>query len=138
MLAKALPWIARASLLFAAIDFGTVGTLYFLSPIGEAANSTITAAEAAGVTNIRVGFGVFHLGLGLIAIFCLLKPQRIILGLALVCAMPTTAILVRLFGLMVDGWHERTVLLLQLECLGLVIFATGLWAERRRLKALHA
>ena len=134
MLAKALPWTAHIALLFAAFDFGTVGTLYILHPVIEAANFTIVASEAAGVTNIRVGFGAFHLGVAAIAAFCLLKPERVLIGLGVVCAMTAIAILVRIFGLLIDGWHERTVLLLQLECLGLAIFAIGLWAERLRLK----
>ncbi|MSO97067.1 MAG: DUF4345 domain-containing protein [Rhodospirillaceae bacterium] len=135
---KTLPWIARAALLFAVLDFGTVGSLYILRPAVEAANATITAAEAAGLTNLRVGFGAFHFGVALIAAFCLLKPERILTGLSVVCAMTATGVAVRIFGLMVDGWHPRTILLLQLECLGLVIFLAGLWAERRRLSATPA
>ena len=133
-LQKMLPWIARGALLFSVVDLGTVGILYIFDPATEAARATITAGEAAGLTNLRVGFGAFHFGIALIAAFCLLKAERVWVGLSIVSAITATAVVVRSYGLIVDGWHPRTVLLLQFESLGLMIFTIGLLAERMRLR----
>ena len=127
---KALPWIARAALLFAVLDFGYIGINAILNPASMAANSTLAAAEAAGLTNIRGGFGAFHLAVSIVALFCL-ATARVGIGLAVVCTFTATAVCVRALGLMIDGSHPRTLLLIQLESLGLLIFVVGFCAHWR-------
>jgi hypothetical protein len=129
--------IALAALVFAALDFSTVGFLYIVDPAGEAAASTITAAEAAGLTNLRVGFGAFHLAIGVIAAYCAIRRDRIWVGLRIVVTVTLIAVAVRLLGLAVDGVHDRTLLLLQFESLGLAIFVLGLSAEWRRQRLVR-
>ncbi len=137
MSAATLGRIALAALVFAALDFSSVGLLYIVDPAGEAAASTITAAEAAGLTNLRVGFGALHLAIGVIAAYCAIRRERIWAGLRIVVTVTLIAVAVRLLGLAVDGVHDRTLLLLQVETLGLAIFVLGLSAEWRRQRLLR-
>lgn len=132
---NALIWIARTSLGFAVLDFGAVGLLYLVDPAGEAAASTIVPIEAAGYTNLRVGFGAFHLAIGVIAAFCVAARERLWPGLGIVVTVTTIAVAVRLIGITIDGEHPRTTLLLKFEMLGLVIFALGLLAAWRHRRA---
>lgn len=128
---NALIWIARVALGFAVLDFGAVGILYLIDPAAEAAASTIVAIEAAGYTNLRVGFGAFHLAIGVIAAFCVTARDRLWPGLGIAVTVTTIAVAVRLIGITIDGEHPRTWLLLKFEMLGLVIFALGLLAAWR-------
>jgi hypothetical protein len=131
MTERTLLWIARAALVFAALDFGAIGLLYAVDPAREAAASTIVAIEAAGATNLRVGFGAFHLAIGVIASFCAINRDRYWPGLGIVVTVTTVAVSMRLIGVTVDGPHPRTMLLLQFETLGLAIFSAGLFAAWR-------
>lgn len=136
MLDNLLLWIARLALGFAVLDFGIIGSLYVIDPAAEAAASTIVAIEAAGTTNLRVGFGAFHLAIAVIAAFCLGAPDRYWPGLGIVVTVTTIAVAVRLIGVTIDGVHPRTTLLLRFEALGLAIFLAGLfaaWRQRSRL-----
>jgi hypothetical protein len=126
------PWIARFALWFAVVDFGAVGALYMLDPAGEAAASGIFAQEAAGLSNLRVGFGAFHLAVAVIALYCALAAERLWAGLCIVATVTAIAVLTRIAGLIIDGAHPRTWLLLQFESLGLLVFLLGLLAEWRR------
>jgi hypothetical protein len=129
------PWIGRIALLVAVLAFGRVGWLYILHPVEASARFAMTLSSVAAVTNIRVGFGAFHLGMAAIALACLTSTRRLIVGLAAVAIMTAIVVAVRLLGVALDGPDPRTLAVLHIESIVLIVFVIALVIEWLRTRA---
>jgi hypothetical protein len=126
------PWISRAALCFAALDFGAVGFAYLTEPAIMAWNYGISVFTATAATSMRVAFGGYPLAITLIAFFCLLFPQRFLMGLTVAATVSGMALAARAFGVVVDGADARNLLMMQREMISFCIYAIGVAVEWRR------
>src|SRR5579863_1097484 len=97
------PWIGRIVLLGATVIFSMIGLRYITDPIQASAATGITLGSALAATTTRVGSGAFPLGFALFTFACLISRQRLLIGISLVATVIITAIIVRIFGMVVDG-----------------------------------
>jgi hypothetical protein len=130
MLRKRANLIAALVLLYAALGFGYPGIMYLLFPVRMGASWEFAPTSAFAVSNIRLGFGAFHLGVAVMALLTLFTRQYAF-GLLTVVIFAALAVGTRAFGLVVDGLHPRSLLVIAGEAVSLTIFLTGFLIHRR-------
>jgi hypothetical protein len=121
-------WLARVALAAAALLFLLVGSKYVFDPSGAAAASGISLPTLVGRTNMRAGVGGFFLGAALISTVCLLSRRRVRAGLWFVAGVVAPVLLVRVYGVLVDGTFgpSRRVLFSETVLLALTLGALAL------------
>ncbi len=128
------PWLGRLVLGVAAFIFLMIGLRFLRDPIAAAAASGITLARGLGTTNLRVGLGAFPIGCAIAIASCLWSRRLLPLGLIFVAVMIGTAIVVRAYGIAVDGTalDSRRVLTAEAIVFGLTTLALAAEVARRR------
>jgi hypothetical protein len=86
--------------------------------------------SAFAVSNIRLGFGAFHLGVSAMALIAVFTKQYKY-GLITITVFAALAVGTRAFGLVVDGLHPRSLLVISGEGVSLAIFLIGLIIHTR-------
>lgn len=124
-------WFARGTLGFATLIFLMIGAKYVLTPAAAAAQSGLSFAALVGETNLRAGVGGFSLGCALVTLACLLSVARIRPGLWFVLAMVVPVLLVRLYGVAVDGTFQPSARILGAETVLFLLASLGLALTRR-------
>lgn len=117
--------IASLVLIYAALGFGYPGAMYLLFPVKMGATWDFAPSSAFAVSNIRLGFGAFHLGVSVMALIAVFTKQYKY-GLITIVVFATLAVGTRAFGLVVDGMHPRSLLVMSGEGVSLTIFLIGL------------
>lgn len=116
--------------LLAAILFGFAG-LYLLNPMGVSVLNGLTPTDAYGVTNLRATAAPLA-AMGLMAAIGAVKKDPVFLAPAALYFLFT--LLIRVFGLIVDGVHSSTVRGLILAAVLFVVAEVGVQVFRRLRK----
>ena len=126
------PWINRFVLLGATIIFSMIGLRYITDPVHAAAATGVTFNSALASTTTRVGSGAFPLGLAIFTFACLFSTQRLLVGVSLIATVITTAIVVRIVGVVVDGPALDSTRLFIPEGIMLILAVAGMVLETAR------
>lgn len=128
------PWISRTVLVGATAVFSMIGLRYITDPVHNSARIGINIGSALAATTTRVGSGAIPLGLAIFTLTCLLSTRWLAPGVALVSVVATTAIIVRILGLIADGPAPESTRLFIPEGILLVLSATAIMLETRRTR----
>lgn len=134
------PWLTQFVLGAATLVFALIGWKYIADPVHTAATSGITLNSALAVTNMRASFGAFPLACAIIALTCLLFPRLHFTGLCFVATMIGVVMIVRIFGILIDGTASQSLMVLGAEAILLMLSLSGLFIEqggRRYRPELH-
>ena len=126
------PWINRIVLLGATVIFSMIGLRYIAHPIQASAATGISLGSALAATTTRVGSGAFPLGFAIFIFACLLSRRWYLTGVSLVAILITTAIVVRIFGIIADGPAPESSRLFVPETIMLTLSVAGIVLERAR------
>jgi hypothetical protein len=126
------PWISRLVLLGATFIFTMIGLRYIIDPVRASAATGVSLGSALASTTTRVGSGAFPLGFAIFTFACLLSARRLLTGVSLVAIVITTAIIVRIFGLMADGPAPESTRLFIPEAAMLTLAVAGIVLELAR------
>ena len=128
MMRRAMPWISRAVLLAAALLLALISRKFIGDPASAASNIALNSPLA--VTNMRASFGAFPLGCALFALVCLVTSSLRRTGLVFVALIIGTALIVRIFGVIVDGTFTESLFVLVAETVLLVLCVGAYIGER--------
>ena len=131
-LARFAPWISRIVLLGATIIFSMIGLRYITDPVHASAQTGVSLGSALAATTTRVGFGAFPLGLAIFTFTCLISTRRLFTGVSLVAIVITTAIVVRILGMVADGPAPESTRLFIPEAVMLTLSVAGMILETAR------
>jgi hypothetical protein len=133
-LARFAPWISRTVLAGATLIFSMIGLRYITDPFHYSAETGISLGSALASTTTRVGSGAIPLGLAIFTLVCLISTRWLFAGVGLVFMVITTAFIVRVLGLVIDGPAPQSTRLFIPEGVMLVLAVTAivLEAQRRR------
>jgi len=126
------PWISRGVLLGATFIFSMIGLRYITDPVHASAQTGVSLGSALATTTTRVGFGAFPLGLAIFTCTCLISTRRLLTGVGLVAIVITTAIVVRILGLIADGPAPESTRLFVPEIVMLTLSVAGMILETAR------
>jgi hypothetical protein len=126
------PWINRLVLAAATLIFTLIGLRYISDPVRAAAATGATLNSALATTTTRIGFGAFPLGFAIFSFACLISARGLVAGVSLVATTVSTAIIVRLFSIRVDGLVSESSRLFVPETVILLLSLSGLSLEAAR------
>jgi hypothetical protein len=129
-----VPWINRFVLLAATLIFSGIGLRFIGNPQSAAAGRGIVLNSPMALTTLRIGLGGFPLALAIVTLACLISTHRHVIGVWVVMTVITTAIVVRLVGVVMDGAAPEGVRLFIPEGVLLTLCVTSLLLgqDRRR------
>jgi len=132
--------VVRLILLPPTFVFTMIAFKYISHPAEMAATAGIALKTPLAATILRIGFGAFPLGCALFTLSCLFPAPRLLTGLGFVATMMSTALAVRIFGIIVDGTLHESLQLVIAEVVLLAMTLAGIAIEtgRRRRGARHA
>jgi len=130
--------LTRLILAPSTIIFALIAARYIVHPAAAAAKVGISLNTPLAATILRIGFGAFPLGCSIFTLSCLISSRRILIGLEFVSIILGVALVVRIFGTMVDGTLRESVGLIGAEVVLLFLSLTGVLIESRRLQATQA
>ena len=118
-------WLSRVALAAAGLVLLLIAAKFIAQPVEAAAASNIDLGSPLAVTNMRASFGAFPLGCSLVAFGALTSRRFHVGGLATVGAVLGSALIVRVYGAVVDGTltESRTVLVAEAILFGLCLSA---------------
>jgi hypothetical protein len=131
-LTRFAPWISRTVLAGATLIFSMIGLRYITDPFHHSAEIGISLGSALASTTTRVGSGAIPLGLAIFTLICLISKRWLFAGISLVLVVITTAIIVRVFGLVIDGPAPASTRLFIPEAVMFVLAMTALTLEAQR------
>jgi hypothetical protein len=137
-LTRFAPWISRTVLAGATLIFSVIGLRYIIDPVQNSAKIGISIGSALAATTTRVGSGAIPLGLAIFTLICLLSTRWLVPGVGLVSVVATTAIIVRVLGLVTDGAASESTRLFVPEGILLVLSVTAIILEGRRRRTVAA
>jgi len=126
------PWIQRIVLAAVTFVFGAIGMRYVADPVQAATATGATLNTAFAVTTTRVGFGAFPLGVAIFTVTSLFSTRRLVPALQLVATLVTSAIVVRVIGIIADGAVPASSKLFIPEGVILLLSLTGLLLQPKR------
>ena len=129
---KLAPWLTRLMLLAPTIIFALIASRYLFDPIRAGAAVGLAFNTPRAITVTRVGLGAFPLACSIFTLSCLVSTRRILTGLGFVAMIMAVALIVRLFGMHVDGSVRENMGLVRAESIMLVVFLVGIFIERGR------
>ena len=133
-LTRFVPWISRLVLAGATLVFTMIGLRYITDPVHASAETGVTLGSALAATTTRVGSGAFPLGFAIFTLICLFSTRRLFAGVSLVAIVISTAIVVRIFGMIVDGPAPDSTRLFIPEAVMFILSVTGLLLEKSGVK----
>jgi hypothetical protein len=131
-LMTAAPWISRIVLAGATLIFTMIGSRYIFEPARAARETGVSLHSALAFTTTRVGSGAFPLGFAAFTFVCLFSRRRLFAGVGLVAIVVTSAIVVRVFGMVADGPAPESTRLFIPEAVMLTLSLAGVFLERKR------
>ena len=131
---KLAPWLSRVILVPPTVIFTLIGLRYITKPAQAAAEVGISLSSPLAATILRIGFGAFPLGAAVFTLWCLISRNRILNGLTFVGILLSVALIVRIYGMLVDGTVRESMGLVRAEAILLIICFIGVAIEfsRRR------
>jgi hypothetical protein len=126
------PWIQRIVLAAATFVFGAIGMRYVADPVQAATATGATLNTAFAVTTTRVGFGAFPIGVAIFTVISLFSTRRLVPAVQLVATLVTSAIVVRVIGIIADGAVPASSKLFIPEGVILLLSLTGLLLQPKR------
>ena len=126
------PWLNRLVLVAASFIFTAISLRYLNDPVHASAAVGVTLNSPLALSTTRIGLGGFPLGIAIFSLVCLLSSRRLLAGVTLVTTVITTAIGVRLFSALSDGWVPESTRLFIPEAVILLLSLTGLILETAR------
>jgi len=130
------PWLTRLMLLAPTVIFALIASRYLFDPIHAGGAVGLAFNTPMAMTVTRVGFGAFPLACSIFTLSCLVSTRRILTGLGFVAMITAVALIVRAFGMLVDGSVHENMGLVRAESLMLVLFIIGVFIERGRRNQL--
>jgi hypothetical protein len=130
------PWLTRLILLAPTFIFALIASKYIVHPAQAAAAVGITLDKPLAATILRIGFGAFPLSCSIFTLSCLVSTRRILTGLGFVSIVVGVALIVRVFGMLVDGTVQESMGLVVNEAVMLLLFIAGVFIERGRRNKL--
>jgi hypothetical protein len=115
-----------------ALLFFYIGIKNLTDPVERAHDSSILLSTAGAITVARVAFGAFPFGFAAILATSLFSMKRLFFGVYANVLMIGILTLVRIQGLIVDGYDPLTVKILRPEIVLTVLSLIGLYLELRR------
>ena len=134
---KIAPWIARLLLVPPTLVFTMIAARYLTEPVRAAAEVGLNFTSPLGLTILRIGFGAFPLGCGIVTLACLLSARRVLLGLSFVATMMSTILIVRVAGMLADGTVSQSLGLVRAEIIMLILMSAGILLETGRMRRLN-
>jgi hypothetical protein len=135
-LTRLAPWISRAVLAGATVIFSMIGLRNITDPVRNSAEIGIRLGSALASTTTRVESGAIPLSLAIFALICLVSSRWLLAGVGLVSIVITTAIIVRVLGLVTDGPAPESTRLFIPEGLMLALSVTAIILEARRRRVV--
>lgn len=128
------PWLSRLVLLFATVLFTLIGQKFVLDPAGAVREAGIALNTQLALTTVRASFGAFPLGCATVLLTCLLSNRRVRLGLWFNLILIGVVLLVRLYGIALDGTlaENQRVLTAEAVLLSITLIALALDAVAQR------
>lgn len=126
------PWLSRIILMLPTLIFILIAVKYLTQPASAAAEVGISPTSPLGMTILRVGFGAFPLGCAIFTFACLISKRRILAGLGFVATMVAVILLVRIYGMLVDGTMNENMFFIGPEVVLLVLCLSGFIIEFSR------
>lgn len=126
--------LSRIVLLIGAGLLAAIGAKYVLDPLVAAASSGLKLAAPVGQTNIRASFGAFPVACSLFIFACAPSRRMHVTGLLLLSIVIGTALMVRAYGVLLDGTFKesRTILTAESLMLSISLFAITIEYLRRQ------
>jgi hypothetical protein len=131
-LSRFTPWINRFVLLAATLIFSGIGFRFIVDPQSAAAGRGVVLNSPMAFTTVRIGLGGFPLALAIVTLACLISTNRHVIGVWVVMTVITTAIVVRLVGVVMDGPATESVRLFIPEGVLLALCVTSLLLQQDR------
>jgi hypothetical protein len=131
-LTRFAPWISRTVLAGATLIFSMIGLRYITDPFHYSSEIGVSLGSALASTTTRVGSGAIPLGLAIFTLVCLISTRWLFAGVGLVFIVITTAIVVRVLGLVVDGPAPESTRLFIPEGVMLVLAVSAIILEAHR------
>jgi hypothetical protein len=129
---KAAPWLTRPILIPPTFVFAMISFRYLAHPVQAGAAIGLAFNAPLAITIVRVGFGAFPLGCSLFTLSCLLSRDRLLIGLGFVATIIAAALVVRVFGMLVDNTVSQNLDLVRAEVAMLFMIMIGTVIELRR------
>ena len=126
------PWLTRLILIPPTFIFTMIAVRTIAHPAQMAATAGISLNSPLAFTILRIGFGAFPLGCALFTLSCLLSTRRLLIGLGFVSTMMSVALVVRIFGIFVDGTARESLRLVIVEGVLLALTLVGVAVETGR------
>jgi hypothetical protein len=126
-------WLARIALLLATLILAAIARKNILDPAAAAAASAMALQSPLAYTNMRASFGAFPLGCAIFTLTCLTRRRLYAIGLYFVMALIGTALLIRGYGVIVDGTIQPSLRVLVAESVIFLLAAAALAGVRRRM-----
>jgi hypothetical protein len=125
-------WFGRLTILAVTVLFTMIGLKYVFDPVQAAAGSGLSLASPVGYTTARAGIGGFPLSIAAILAFCLLSRRRHLMALALIAAVTSVILVLRLYSAAHDGTFAESLHIIVPETVVVVISVLAIWLEQRR------
>jgi hypothetical protein len=130
------PWISRTALAGATLIFSMIGLRYIADPVHYSTELGVSLGSALASTTTRVGSGAIPLGLAIFTLICLFSARWLFAGVGLVSIVITTAIIVRVLGLVIDRPAPESTRLFIPERVMLVLSVTAIILEAKRRRTI--
>jgi len=125
-------WFARIVTLYAALIFLFLAYLFVIEPLEHIARFGITASGVPESINfLRTGPGALFAAMAITAIYGLAKPDRLLTCLWIIVLFNGCIVVVRLFGIAMDGISPLQLTELRDEGISWLFFVAALVAHPR-------
>jgi hypothetical protein len=130
-------WVSRLILTPPTLIFAMIASRYLFNPVQAATAVGISFVSPQGMTIARVGFGAFPLACSLFTLSCLVSSRQLLTGLSFVATVMSTALVVRVFGMLADSTSKQNMHLVVAELVFLALMLVGVFIERGRRQQIH-
>ena len=100
---KSVPWINKVVILLSVAIYTLISMQPLVHPAASAVTQGLSITSAVGATIFRVAFAGFPLGCAAFLVYCLLSSRRTLMGLTFAAVLLGIVLLVRVYGMEVDG-----------------------------------
>ena len=130
-------WYARLVMVLAALMYGFLASLYAFNPLaGIDMFGVNLSGEAHSVTFLRTGVGAMFSSLFLASLIGLARPKLFMTCLTMIVGVMTIIVVLRVYGLSVDGVTDKNLSELRTEGLSWILFISG-WLSYPRTARLN-
>ncbi len=121
------PFVSRGAMMPTIGSFTIIGGRHLLQPIPV--TQSVAFAAPAGITDFRIAFGGFPIGVALFLFVCVLYRGWRLPGLVFTALLITVVVLARAYGMVMDSTVSANLQLLVIEFILIGITLAGVAAE---------